>query len=71
MTSAAAPDAAVPAFTFELEPDKVLEQKIFVRLSAADAAGPAKLFDFNLVSSDGAIHATTGAKFETPGEASK
>jgi len=71
MTSAAAPDVVVSSFTFDLEPDKVLEQKIFVRLSAADAAGPAKLFDFNLVSSDGAIHATAGGKFETPSEASK
>jgi len=71
MTSAAAPDVVVSSFTFDLEPDKVLEQKIFVRLSAAEAAGPAKLFDFNLVSSDGAIHATAGGKFETPSEASK
>ena len=71
MTSAGDPDHVVTSFPFSLAPDKVLEQKIFVRLSAADAAGPPKPFEFSVVSPDGTIQATTAGKFETPDEASR
>ncbi|MDR3473158.1 MAG: cytochrome c oxidase accessory protein CcoG [Devosia sp.] len=64
MTQADSADQPVNALSFSLQPDKVLEARIFVRLPRA--AATTKLFDFDIVSSDGKIHATAGGKFETP-----
>ena len=71
MTSAENGDQLATSFSFEIEPDRVLEEKIFVRLPADAATGPAKDFRFEVVATDGSIHASAGAKFETPDETSK
>jgi len=64
MTEADTANAPVGALTFSLEPDKVLEARVFVKLPQQSAA-PTD-FTFDIASSDGRIHATATGKFEAP-----
>jgi cytochrome c oxidase accessory protein FixG len=64
MTEADSAGQPVTSLSFSLQPDKVLEARIFVRLPRDKAA--TELFNFDIVSSDGKIHATAGGKFEAP-----
>ena len=64
MTQAATADQPMTTLNFALEPDKVLEARIFVRLP--EAAAKTKEFSFDIVSVDGKIHASAGGKFEAP-----
>jgi cytochrome c oxidase accessory protein FixG len=64
MTLAGSSDAPLETLTVDLEPDKVLPLRLYVR-RPADAGAP---IDFAVVieSQDGALRAATRAKFELP-----
>lgn len=64
MTLAGSSDAPLETLTVDLEPDKVLPLRLYVR-RPADAGAP---IDFAVVieSQDGAVRAATRAKFELP-----
>ena len=69
LTDAETATQPVSTLSFELEPDKVLETKVFVRLPPETAT--TKTFSFLVTSDDGKINTTTGGKFEAPVEPAK
>ena len=64
MTQADTADQPVAALHFSLEPDKVLEERIFVRLPAT--AATTREFHFDIASSDGKVRSNAAGKFEAP-----
>ncbi len=71
MTRADTADQPVQQLEFALQPDAVLETRIFVRAHPADL--PDRIADFQLrvQTDDGRVVVATDAKFETPKEARK
>ena len=70
MTTSEGSGSPVRTMSFNIDPDKVLEAKVFVQLPSAAATAP-RDFHFEVTSADGSISAVTAAKFETPAEAPK
>lgn len=54
------------SLSLTIEPDKVLEQHVFVQLPETSAAP--RSFTFSAISDDGKIRTSAGGKFETPAE---
>jgi len=71
LTSADAAAQPVASLTYELQPDAVLETRIFVRAAPGALASTNTDFTLEVASADGTATVTTDAKFETPKEMRK
>lgn len=66
MTLAGSEAAPVSELTIELEPDKVLPLRLYVRADPTTLPSPHLSFRMIAVSADGSVRAQTEAKFEAP-----
>lgn len=66
MTEASSVGAPVETLTLALEPDKVLEAKVFVRLAPEGIKAASTDFSFRVTTEDGAISRAALAKFDAP-----
>ncbi|HEY0920941.1 cytochrome c oxidase accessory protein CcoG [Devosia sp.] len=67
MTLAGSDAAPTASLAVELEPDKVLPLRLYVRADPADLAAPHSAFKMVAASRDGSVRAEADAKFEAPG----
>jgi cytochrome c oxidase accessory protein FixG len=66
MTIAGAGADGVSVMTLELEPDKVLPLRLYVRADPAQLSSPHTTFRMTAVTPDGTVSASSEAKFEAP-----
>jgi hypothetical protein len=66
MTLAGSQAAPAETLTVELEPDKVLPLRLYIRADPRDLPSPHMTFRVIARSADGAVSAATEAKFESP-----
>ena len=66
MTIAGSSEAPAESLTIDLDPDKVLPLRLYIRTDPALLESPHESFTIVAQSTDGAVRAATGAKFEAP-----
>jgi polyferredoxin len=66
MTVAGSSDVPAESLTIELEPDKVLPLRLYIRTDPALLASSHETFTIVAQSTDGAVRAASKAKFEAP-----
>jgi polyferredoxin len=66
MTVAGAGSEGVSVMTLELEPDKVLPLRLYVRADPAQLPSPHATFRMTAATPDGVVTASSDAKFEAP-----
>jgi cytochrome c oxidase accessory protein FixG len=66
MSLAGGTDAPAETLTIELEPDKVLPLRLYVRVPAEEVTAKSQSFTMRITTPDGAVGASAAAKFEAP-----
>jgi cytochrome c oxidase accessory protein FixG len=66
MSLAGGTDEPTETLTIDLEPDKVLPLRLYIRVPAEDVTGKSQSFTMRIATPDGAVGASAAAKFEAP-----